>query len=66
MKLVDDGKLIVKPFKSTINNYHIDRNFTRLKIKKSFNDYSITFITGNPGVGKSAIVKELLEQMNKW
>lgn len=61
LKLVDDGKLIVKPFKSTINNYHIDRNFTRLKIKKSFNDYSITFITGNPGVGKSAIVKELLD-----
>lgn len=60
-KLVDDGNLIVKPFKSTINNYHINRDSTRLKIKKSFNDYSITFITGNPGVGKSAIVKELLD-----
>jgi hypothetical protein len=60
-KLVDDGNLILKPFKSTIRNYHINRDSTRLKIKKSFNDYSITFITGNPGVGKSAIVKELLE-----
>ena len=60
-KLVDDGNLIVKPFKSTIRNYHINRDSTRLKIKKSLNDYSITFITGNPGVGKSAIVKELLE-----
>lgn len=60
-KLVNDGNLIVKPFKSTIRNYHINRDSTRLKIKKSYNDYSITFITGNPGVGKSAIVKELLE-----
>lgn len=60
-KLVANGNLIVKPFKSTINNYHINRDSTRLKIKKSFNDYSITFITGNPGVGKSAIVKELLD-----
>lgn len=60
-KLVDDGNLIVKPFKNTIKNYHINRDSTRLKIKKSFNDYSITFITGNPGVGKSAIVKELLD-----
>ena len=60
-KLVDDGNLIVKPFKNTIKNYHINRDSIRLKIKKSFNDYSITFITGNPGVGKSAIVKELLD-----
>lgn len=60
-KLTDEGNLIIKPLKNTIKNYHINRDDIRLNLNRSVADSPITFITGCPGVGKSAIVKELLE-----
>jgi predicted transcriptional regulator YdeE len=59
-KLKDDSSLILKPLKSSIQDYHIERTSTKLSVIDSINKYPITFITGSPGVGKSAIVKELL------
>jgi len=59
-KLQNDGALIIKPFKSTIQNHHIERSSVKASILNSINNNKITFITGQPGVGKSAIVKELL------
>ncbi|SDZ90644.1 NACHT domain-containing protein [Bizionia paragorgiae] len=59
-KLKDDSSLILKPLKSSIQDYHIERTSTKLSVLDSINNYPITFITGSPGVGKSAIVKELL------
>lgn len=59
-KLKDDSSLILKPLKASIQDYHIDRTSTKLSVLDSINNYPITFITGSPGVGKSAIVKELL------
>lgn len=59
-KLKDDSSLILKPLKVSIQDYHIERTSTKLSVLDSINDYPITFITGSPGVGKSAIVKELL------
>jgi len=59
-KLKEDSSLILKPLKSSIQDYHIERTTTKLSVLDSINNYSITFITGYPGVGKSAIVKELL------
>jgi predicted transcriptional regulator YdeE len=60
-KVEQDGLLLLKPFKNTISGYHIDRSLIKKSIYKSVNDSNITIITGYPGVGKSSIVKDILE-----
>lgn len=59
-KLIDDGNLIFKPIINTIKGFHINRNEIRQNIFDSIIKNQITFVTGAPGVGKSALVKELL------
>lgn len=60
-KLRKDGELILGPIKNTIGEIHLDRTNQRSEIYDSINKNKITIVTGNPGVGKSAIIKELLE-----
>lgn len=60
-KVEQDGLLLLKPFKNTISGYHIDRSLIKKSIYKSVNESNITIITGYPGVGKSSIVKDILE-----
>ena len=59
-KLVDDGNFIVMPISNTVKGFHIDRNEIRQDVLRSINQHQVTFVTGTPGVGKSAIIKELL------
>lgn len=59
-KIVDDGTFIIKPILNTINGFHINRDAIRQEIVSSINQNKLTFVTGTPGVGKSAIIKELL------
>lgn len=59
-KIVDDGTFIIKPIHNTISGFHINRDAIRQGIIDSINQNKLTFVTGTPGVGKSAIIKELL------
>ena len=59
-KLLNDSSLVIKPFKSTVDGYHINRIELKSRILESIGNSKITFITGSPGVGKSAILKEIL------
>ncbi len=59
-KVIDDGNFIIKPILTSINGFHIDRNEIRQNVLRSINENQITFVTGAPGVGKSAVIKELL------
>lgn len=59
-KIHQDGELLLKPFKNTIKGFHIDRANIKKSIIQSLNQSDISIITGYPGVGKSSIVKDIL------
>lgn len=59
-KIHQDGELLLKPFKNTIKDFHIDRATIKKSIIQSLNQSDISIITGYPGVGKSSIVKDIL------
>lgn len=59
-KLIDDGNLIFKPIINTVKGFHVNRNEIRQDIFRSIMQNQVTFVTGAPGVGKSALIKELL------
>jgi hypothetical protein len=61
-KLKSDSQALLIPIKNTINNLHIDRSTILDSIENSLNTFQITFVTGLPGVGKSAEVKEFIEK----
>jgi len=60
-KLKTDGLAILKPFKNTIGDVHLDRQKAYQKIIDSVNGAQFTIVTGKPGVGKSAAVKDVLD-----
>ena len=59
-KLEKDGDIILKTFKNTIGDIHLSRIKTNETILQSINSNNITVITGGPGVGKSAAIKDNL------
>lgn len=59
-KLKQDSEIILKPFIDTISGFHLNRADIRSNISASVNENVLTIVSGNPGVGKSAIVKEVL------
>lgn len=59
-KLRSDSDAILKPIKNTIGTFHLDRKSTYESIAQSINGSQFTIITGKPGVGKSAAVKDIL------
>ena len=63
VKIIDDSDILFSLFKNDINGYHIPREGYYEKILNSLQENQITFITGEPGVGKSAIVKEFFCKM---
>ena len=60
-KLRSDSELILKPLKNTIKNFHLEQYNLMEDIVVSINTCNFTVITGKPGVGKSAIVKDALK-----
>ena len=61
-KLKSDSRLILNPLINTIGGLHIGRTDLQSLILNSINANQLTIITGNPGVGKSVIVKDLFEK----
>ena len=59
-KLNRDSELILKQFSSEIQGFHINRHELEQQIVASTIENKITIVTGNPGVGKSAIVRDIL------
>jgi len=63
-KLLKDSEAILKPIKNKIGNstneFHIHRSILLQDTIKAVNESNFVIVTGKPGVGKSATVKDLL------
>ncbi len=63
-KLLKDSEAILKPIKNKIgkstNEFHISRPILLQDIIKAVNESNLVIVTGKPGIGKSAAVKDLL------
>lgn len=60
-KLKSDSSAIVNPLKDTIGDVRLKRSVITDNIVQSIATFPITIVTGKPGVGKSAQVKNLLQ-----
>jgi len=65
-KLRSDSKEILRPIKTSIgkgeNEFQLPRTEVREKIVEALSNSKITIVTGKPGVGKSAEIKEVLNK----
>jgi acetolactate synthase small subunit len=65
-KLKSDSKEILRPIKTTIgkgeNKFHLPRTESREKILEELSYSQFTIVTGKPGVGKSAEIKEIIQK----
>ena len=65
-KLKSDSNEILRPIKTYIgkgeNEFHLQRSELREKILVGLSNSQLTIVTGKPGVGKSAEIKEILEK----
>lgn len=65
-KLQNDSQAILRPIKITIGfddkEIHFQRTELIEKISDSINNSQITIVIGKPGVGKTAVVKDLLKK----
>lgn len=63
-KLKSDSKEILRTIKTSIgkgeNEFHLPRTEAREKILDALSNSQLTIVTGKPGVGKSAEIKEIL------
>ena len=64
-KLKADSKEILRPIKTSIgkenNEFKLQRTEVREKIIEALNNSQLTIVTGKPGVGKSAVIKEIIQ-----
>ncbi len=64
-KLKSDSKEILRPIKTSIgkgeNEFQIPRTESRERILQAISGYQFTIVTGKPGVGKSAKIKEIIQ-----
>lgn len=61
-KLRLDGEVILKPLKNTIADFHIDKKDNKQALLSAINSSQFTIVTGKPGVGKSAEIKDVLKE----
>lgn len=61
-KLRRDSEVILLPLKNTIDGLHLDRRKVSQSITESINNFQFTIVTGKPGVGKSAEIKDVLKK----
>lgn len=59
-KLKSDSAAILNSLKDTIGGVHIDRPQVKEAIIDSLNSCQITIVKGRPGVGKSSLIREVL------
>jgi hypothetical protein len=60
-KLRSDSEVILLPLKNTIGGFHLERKKNSQAITESVNSFQFTIVTGKPGVGKSAEIKDVLK-----
>jgi len=65
-KLKSDSKEILRPIKTSIgkgeNEFQLPRTETREKILQAISGSQFIIVTGKPGVGKSAVIKEIIHK----
>ncbi|MDO6440481.1 AAA family ATPase [Cyclobacterium sp. 1_MG-2023] len=65
-KLKSDSKEILRPIKTSIgkgeNEFQLRRTEARENILQAISDSQFTIVTGKPGVGKSAEIKEIIQK----
>jgi hypothetical protein len=65
-KLKSDSKEILRPIKTSIgkgeNEFQLPRTEVREKILQAISGSQFTIVTGKPGVGKSAEIKEIIQK----
>lgn len=65
-KLKSDSKEILRPIKTSIgkgkNEFQLPRTEVREKILQAISSSQFTIVTGKPGVGKSAEIKEIIQK----
>ncbi|WP_321515876.1 hypothetical protein [Marinifilum fragile] len=65
-KLKSDSKEILRPIKTSIGKgekeFQLPRTEAREKILQAISDSQFTIVTGKPGVGKSAEIKEIIQK----
>ncbi|MFN8343517.1 MAG: ATP-binding protein [Spirosomataceae bacterium] len=59
-KLQEDSQTILGPMKNNIGGLHLHRPELYEQLANAINNHTITIVAGEPGVGKSALVKELV------
>ena len=60
-KLRSDSEVVLLPLKNTIGGFHLERKKISQTITESVNSFQFTIVTGKPGVGKSAEIKNVLK-----
>ncbi len=60
-KLRSDSEVVLLPLKNTIGGLHLDRKKISQSIAESVTNFQFTIVTGTPGVGKSAEIKDVLK-----
>ena len=65
-KLKSDSKVILRPIKTSIgkgeNEFQLQRTEVREEILQTVSRSQFTIVTGKPGVGKSAKIKEIIQK----
>lgn len=61
-KLREDGRIIIEPFSSTIQDFHLDRSEKLEELLEVSSKHQVTIVSGNAGAGKSALLKDFLDQ----
>ena len=59
-KLRENGQVITGPLSNTIDSYHLPRTELREELITAITEQKLTIVIGEPGAGKSAIVKEVI------
>ena len=60
-KLKEDGNIIIEPFTSSIEDFHLDRSDTLEELLEATKKHQLTIISGSAGAGKSALLKDFIE-----
>ncbi|CCH02006.1 hypothetical protein FAES_4005 [Fibrella aestuarina BUZ 2] len=62
-KLQDDGQAVLGPLTDTIVGLHLPRPEVRDRLTASIIHQPLTIVTGEPGAGKSALIKAVIFEM---
>ncbi len=61
-KLREDSSIIIEPFTSSIEDFHLDRSEKLEEVSEVSVKNQFTIVSGGAGVGKSALIKDYLQR----